>query len=288
MVGPALSAPLYPTGSELLVALVDAADGLLAPDIATTCRRLAATRTEAVTEFVRRELGPRFPDILRQLLTGRRDGNTGSSWTPTQEAVCRLPVAGVVTTGFDSGLLDARMRVRPRATSTGFATWSDAESLDRWRTGNVFGDDELTIPYAHGVASRPTELVLGASDFRRAYAGRLGAVLADLFTRAHLIWVGFGPSDAAMASIEREVGHATGALLPAGPRHVVLQLWDGTEDPATLRRLAELEHAADLRAGVPLNMERAWRERGDAVAGCLVVPGSGRPLRPSRRRVVST
>jgi hypothetical protein len=57
----------------------------------------------------------------------------------------------VVTTNYDPGIVDARMRVRPRASATGFTTWQDELGLDEWRTGRAFGGAELPVLYAHGV-----------------------------------------------------------------------------------------------------------------------------------------
>ena len=44
----------------------------------------------------------------------RRDPETGRTWTPTQELVCRCAFKAVVTTNYDPGIVDARMRVRPQ------------------------------------------------------------------------------------------------------------------------------------------------------------------------------
>lgn len=41
------------------------------------------------------------------------------SWTPVQELVCRCAFQAVVTTNYDPGIVDARMRVRPDVSSTG-------------------------------------------------------------------------------------------------------------------------------------------------------------------------
>ena len=59
-------------------------------------------------------------------------------------------------------------------------TWLDELGLDEWRTGRVFGGAELPVLYAHGVHSQPDSVVLAASDYRRAYAGKLAPVLERL------------------------------------------------------------------------------------------------------------
>jgi hypothetical protein len=39
--------------------------------------------------------------------------------------------------------------------ATGFTTWEDELGLDRWRTGDVFGEAELPVLFAHGQHNRP-------------------------------------------------------------------------------------------------------------------------------------
>jgi hypothetical protein len=82
-------------------------------------RALAAGSPDAVVEIVRRELGgPRYREVLRELFRVRREPDTGRSWTPAQELVARCGFAGVVTTNYDPGIVDARLRVRQRASGT--------------------------------------------------------------------------------------------------------------------------------------------------------------------------
>jgi hypothetical protein len=40
--------------------------------------------------------------------------------------------------------------------------------MDRWRTGEVFGAEELPVLYAHGQHNRPEDVVLATADYRRA------------------------------------------------------------------------------------------------------------------------
>src|SRR5207302_6369993 len=72
----------------------------------------------------------------------------------------------------------------------GFTTWEDELGLDEWRTGDVFGADELPVLFAHGQHSRPDSIVLATTEYRRAYAGKLPQVLARLLD-GHLVWLGF-------------------------------------------------------------------------------------------------
>jgi hypothetical protein len=154
--GAGASRPLYPLWDGLIGELLDATAGRLSPKEEATCRALAHDSPEAVVEIVRRGLGPGvFREVLRKVLQVRTDQESGRSWTPVQELVCRCAFKAVVTTNYDPGIVDARMRVRPAASSTGFMTWEDELGLDRWRSGEVFGEAELPVLFAHGQHNRP-------------------------------------------------------------------------------------------------------------------------------------
>src|SRR5262249_3804043 len=159
--------------------------------------------------------------------------------------------AGVVTTNYDPGIVDARMRVRQRASGTGFATWADEDLMDRWRTGEGFGEDELPVLYAHGQHNRPEGIVLATADYRRAYAGKPSRVLRGLVAAGHLVWVGFSFADQRIAAIIREVADGTGPAIEPGAagRHVAIMPWDPDQpgnDPAVLGKLAEIQYSSRL------------------------------------------
>jgi hypothetical protein len=113
--GAGVSVPLYPLWNGLIGELVEAAVGQLTESEADTCRELAYDSPEAVVEIVRRSLGSGvYRAVLRQVFRVRTDPASGRSWTPVQELVCRCAFKAVVTTNYDPGIVDARMRVRLR------------------------------------------------------------------------------------------------------------------------------------------------------------------------------
>jgi hypothetical protein len=228
--GVGASAPLYPLWTGVVGELVGLASAAgLSEHAAATCRALAATRPDAVVERVRRELGAaEYRQVLREVFRIRRDPVTGRTWTATHELVARCAFKAVVTTNYDPGIVDARMRVRPRASGTGFATWADDDAMDRWRTGEVFGGDELPVLFAHGHHNRPEDVVLATTDYRRAYAGKLARVLGRLMDGGHLVWVGFSFADQRITAVIRNVADGSGTRTdPGGPaRHVALMPWD--------------------------------------------------------------
>jgi tetratricopeptide (TPR) repeat protein len=249
--GAGASAPLYPLWGGLIGELVDAAASRLSPAEVTTCLELASSSPDAVVEIVRRSLGTGvFREVLRQVLRARSDPVTGRSWTEVQELVCRCAFKAVVTTNYDPGIVNARMRVRPGASGTGFTTWEDELGLDEWRTGDVFGEDELPVLFAHGQHNRPDTVVLATTEYRRAYAGKLPHVLARLLD-GRLCWIGFSFADQRITAILREIAERTGTRADPGtaPRHVAVMPWDPAaagNDPQVLAQRAEIEYGAQL------------------------------------------
>jgi hypothetical protein len=165
--GAGVSAPLYPPADRMSLELVDAAADRLTEAQAATGRALATSGPEEVDDFIR----PRLTvsscwEALREVLRRRTDPQSGRSWTPVQELICRCAFRAVVTTAYDPGIVDARMRVRPGVSATGFTTWQDELELDRWRTGDVFGGDELPVLFAHGQHNQPDSIVLSSRDHR--------------------------------------------------------------------------------------------------------------------------
>jgi tetratricopeptide (TPR) repeat protein len=247
--GAGVSAPLYPLWDGLIGELVNAAAARLGEREEVTLRALAQQNPEEVMEIVRQQLGvASYREVLRGVLRARVDPASGRSWTLVQELVCRCSFKAVVTTNYDPGIVDARIRVRPGVSATGFITWEDELGLDRWRTGDVFGEAELPVLFAHGQHNRPDSVVLATTEYRRAYAGKLPQVLARL-ADGHLVWIGFSFADQRIAAILREIADRTGTRANPGgaPRHVTLLAWDPAaegNDPQVLARRAEIAYGA--------------------------------------------
>lgn len=250
--GAGVSTPLYPLWSALINELVEVAVTFGLEDaVARTCRARAAAQPDAVVEILRQHMGDaRFHRVLLDVFRIRREPSSGRTWTLTQELVCRCPFRGVVTTNYDPGVVDARMKVRPRASSTEFTSWSDEAGLERWLSGEMFRGVDLPVLFAHGIHTRPEEIVLATSAYRRAYAGKLSVVLDTVLRSGHVVWMGFSFADSMIAAILREVAAQIGtAAVPIGvPRHVAVMPWDpgSGEDPATVRKLADIEFGADV------------------------------------------
>jgi SIR2-like domain len=250
--GAGVSAPLYPLWDGLIAELVDVAADRMSADEAATCRTLAQVAPEEVVEVVRRSLGAgSYREVLREVLRVRTDPETGRSWTPVHELICRCTFKAVVTTNYDPGIVDARMRVRASASATGFTTWEDELGLDRWRTGDVFGEAELPVLFAHGQHNQPDSIVLATTEYRRAYAGKLPNVLGRLVDAGHLTWIGFSFGDQRITAILKAIADETGTNLDPGsaPRHVAIIPWDPVarnNNPRVLAKRAEIGFGAEV------------------------------------------
>jgi hypothetical protein len=260
--GAGVSAPLYPLWSGAIAGLIDlAAERGLSAEVARTCRSIAAARPDSAVEALARALGtPQYQAILHDLFSSKRDAATGRTWTDLHELVCRCGFKAIATTNYDSGILDARMRVRPRARGTGFATWADDLELDRWRKEDIFAvDDDLPVLYVHGICSRPDTMVMATTEYRKAYAGRLAGVVGRMVDAWHLIWLGFSFADQRVKAILDEVAANSGPRIQPGaaPRHVAVMAWDPADqaDPAVLADLAAIEYGADLGADGTATLE---------------------------------
>lgn len=250
--GAGASAPLYPLWPQLIDDLIDASSDDLSAAAAQTLRHRAAERPDGVVEQIKHALGPvGYRELLREVFRVRRDEHTGRTWTPTHELVVRCDFRGIVTTNFDPGIVNARIAVRPNANVTGFASWTDADALDRWRTGDVFdGTDELPVLFAHGHHNQPDAIVLAAGEYRRAYQRKLGEVLDRLLDGGRIVWIGFSFADRRIEAIlDQTAGRSgTDAEPGAAARHVAIMPWDArtADDPDVLRALCTADLGSRL------------------------------------------
>jgi hypothetical protein len=252
LLGAQTSVPLYPLPDDLVSQLIRTAADSLGHEPTDARRMLATGRPGEAAASLRQSLGvSAYREALREALQARADPSSGRSWTQLQELVCRCRVKGVVTTCFDSGIVNARMRVRPQARATGFATWQDRSGLRQWLTGRVFADPELPVLYAHGHHNRPDTVLLTTAEYEHAYEGLLAQVLASLASSQHLVWIGFDFGGRELSALSSHVG----SFSPAGPDggtgagHLMVMPWDpatATVDPQALAQIAESRYNARI------------------------------------------
>ena len=246
LLGAGTSAPLYTAQDDLIRQLVHKAASSVGAEL-TRDQLLTQDRVAEATEAARRSLGlGGYREALREVLRPRIDPVSGRSWTAVQELVCRCNFKGIVSTCFDSGITDARLRVRPDMRGTGFATWQDRPRLEWWLAGGDPAGFELPVLFAHGYCGRPDSVLLTPADFERAYSGGLAQVLERLDSLEHLVWIGFSQAEPAIlryASAWRAAGVQGGV-----PQHVVILPWDPGQAPdwLALRRLAEQRYSAGV------------------------------------------
>lgn len=237
-VGAGASAGLYPLWNGLLKTLADEA---VKRGLATPADRdlwlLPGTKPQQAVRGIKQALGAGiYAELLRQVF-GPRTGADGNYFTPVHAALVRLRFRGYVTTNYDSGLEQARMRIRLDSVATGFATWKDDGEVWRWLKGEVFRDQPCPILFAHGVYQRSETIVLGAQEYREAYrAGPYRRLFEKLWGEESLVFVGFGFSDPWLDFLADEVITQTAARVAAAPQHVAIVGLRGHEEYTRERR----------------------------------------------------
>lgn len=222
-VGAGASAGLYPLWPQLIRRLADEAlvQGF-ASEAARTFWCDPKTKPQQAVQGIKQALRQgAYAEALRNIF-GRRKGPDGNSYTAVHAALMRLPFQGVVTTNYDLGLVDAQVDVRPGA-SSGYATWHDRDPVNRWLTEDIFRDQRCPILFAHGVCERTDTIVLGADEYRQAYAtAPFSTLFNSLWGQRQLVFVGFGFSDPWLDFLADAAATRTAARDVAGPRHVAI------------------------------------------------------------------
>jgi hypothetical protein len=174
-----------------------------------------------VVSLIKTQIGDsRYREVLGEIFKPRRGGD-GNSFTPVHGALVRLPFRGFVTTNYDSGLLDARIKFQPGVPAAHWATWKNTAAIADWISGAVFAEP-FPILFIHGMHQDPDTIVLNSEDYETAYGGQLGRLFETLWTKPGLVFVGFGFSDPWWAFLSQRVLRQTGVQHARGPSHVAL------------------------------------------------------------------
>ena len=203
-------------------------------------------------EIVRQQLGVAgYCEVLREVLKVRTDPESGRSWTPVQELICRCAFRAAVTTNYDPGIVDARMRVRPAASATGFLTWQDELGLDGWRTGDVLARSSCRCCTRTASTTSRTASCSPPPNTGARTRGSCRTSCGSWSTAA--TWCGSGsasPTSGSPRSCARS-RNGSGTRIDPGPapRHVAIMAWDPAakgNDPRILARRAEISFGAKL------------------------------------------
>ncbi len=224
-VGAGASAGLYPLWGQLINVLIEEASRRGLADDATCqlWRGMAASRPQQAIRGIKQALVENtYGEVLRAIFRPKL-GPDGNHFTPIHSALLRLSFRGYVTTNYDPGLLEARLALRPDSSATGFATWKDADAVQRWFTADIFREEPCPILFAHGLYERSDTIVLGAGEYREAYQpGAYRRLFDKLWGQERLVFVGFGFSDPWFDFLADEVLTQTAARAVAAPRHIAL------------------------------------------------------------------
>lgn len=221
-VGAGASAELYPLWTGLIDRLADEAVKRGRADNATRDSwRLAAEKLpDQPVRGIKAALGDGiYANALRDIFRPRA-GAGGNRYTALQGLLVSLPFRGHVTTNFDPGLIEARMRLRQDSLSTGFGTWKDADIVEGWTTGDIFAAQPCPILFAHGYYERTDSVVLGTAEYRDIYkTGAFRRLFLKLFEQENLVFVGLSFNDDWIRFVANEV---LTVRRSSDPRHIAL------------------------------------------------------------------
>ncbi len=225
LVGAGASAGLYPLWAELIQRLGDEAvnRGRSSNADRATWLRILADYPDGVVRSIKTSLGDGlYTEILREIFRPRV-GPKGDHFTELHALLLRLNFKGYITTNFDAGLLEARLKIRPDSRATGYGTWKDRDTLYKWETGEVFQEQPCPVLFAHGVYDRSDTVVLGTAEYREAYReGLFRRLFLNLWAQSTLVFVGFSFADPWVEFVANEVLLSGGDRRTGAPRHVAL------------------------------------------------------------------
>jgi tetratricopeptide (TPR) repeat protein len=224
-VGAGASVPLYPLWDPLIRQLADEAlnRGRTYQSDYDFWLRNASNDAQQVTRGIRDSLRGLFEAILAGIF-GPKQGADGNYYTPAHGALMRMSFGGYVTTNYDSGLLEARLHMRPEAGATDYATWKDAGFVNAWLTDEVFeGENRCPVLFAHGIYQRTDTIVLGVAEYRDAYQpGAYRRLFEKLWTWGRLVFVGYGFKDSWLKFLADEVLTLCERRATAEPQHIAI------------------------------------------------------------------
>ena len=194
IVGAGASAELYPLWQPLLIELGKTAikRRVITTNTPQWWIEIAETDAPIAAKMITAEVGEaefrRF--VYSQFST--KYTAAGRSFTRAQGEVMLTSYKGFVTTNYDPGLLEARIRLRENPTATGYCTRLNRDKLTEWLDGSLFDKEDWPILYAHGIWDDYQSWVLDIDQYDKAYSDRLYVrVLEKLWMEERLVCIGF-------------------------------------------------------------------------------------------------
>jgi tetratricopeptide (TPR) repeat protein len=225
-IGAGASFPIYPLWSQLIAQLAHepVARGLADAAEEQYWLRTAATKPLQVASQIHSKLGDSLYYTFLYETFKDRTGPGGLPYTAAQAALVRARFKALITTNYDSGLLEARRRLRPEIGETGFTVWNQPFPIQRWSSGDLFqSGSACPVLFAHGHFGDPASIILDSASYRRAYHGTpYGRLFANLWFQQHLVFVGFSFNDLTLTQIAGEVLWQTARPAGVEPRHVAI------------------------------------------------------------------
>ena len=239
-VGAGASAPIWPLWSDLRTTVArHAVNAGLATEADTSAWEVIGD-PEISMQMARETLGVEgFVSVLRNIFK-RPQPDSGRTWTPRHELIVTRNLKAAVTTNYDPGLLDAKLRLRQDVNGTGYTNSADADALSLWVSGDIYEEDSLPVLHLHGAVDRPSTIVISQDDYRALYSRPIvQSLLEKLWQQERLLFLGYSFADSRIVAIadavQRRIAGSGAAL-----RHFALvSLGPGMEYSPDLRRAYE-------------------------------------------------
>ncbi len=219
-IGAGASFPLYPLWPQLIRKLANepVRQGLATAADEQYWLNSAASKPLQVASQIRAKLGdPHYHTFLFETFKDQ------ANHTPAQGALMRANFKAYITTNYDGGIVEARRRLRPEIADTGFTLWNQNYPVNRWASGDVFGDTHCPVLFAHGHHADPASIVLDHSSYRIAYHDTpYRRCFENLWIQQHLVFAGFSFDDITLAQITDEVLWQTTRQGGGAPRHIAI------------------------------------------------------------------
>jgi len=174
-VGAGASAELYPLWQPLLWELGKTAveQGIIADDIRQEWMDIAQNDPPGAAKRIIADLGEAaFRSFIASQFC-RKSADGERYFTRAHAEIILTSYKAFVTTNYDPGLLEARMRLRKNSSATGYCTRLNRDKLTGWLDGSLFDNDDCPVFYAHGIWDDCRSWVLDTDQYDEAYSDRI-------------------------------------------------------------------------------------------------------------------
>ena len=172
-VGAGVTIELYKSWSDLLKFLGNETKrrGMATEDDLEFWTMQELLRPQQVARMIRNKFGgeSEFDEVLGKYFGPAQSKATGPKYTEYHRLIAELPFRAIVTTNYDPGIWNALLAHRKDACITSAATWSDKDTIRKWRSGDIFTQSVCPLLHLHGSWEHPRTMILDSDRYRAVY-----------------------------------------------------------------------------------------------------------------------